>query len=129
VASETTPGADIDASHVGQLGNVLVDNRGFTLYIFEPDAQSTSTCTGDCAIAWPPVVLPSDQSAPTAGATVQANLLGTTKRPDGGERVTYNGWPLYRWTGDTHAGQDTGEGLNSLGGLWYAISPKGDVVK
>ncbi len=127
----TTPssGAEVGATQVGQLGTVLVNDKGFTLYVFQPDKQSAPTCTGNCAVAWPPVVLPPGQSAPTGGSNVQSSLLGTVKRADGSEQVTYNGWPLYRWTGDTKPGQATGEGLNSLGGLWYAISPQGNVVK
>jgi len=43
-------------------------------------------------------------------------------------QVTYNGWPLYTWTGDAQAGQATGQGIYNLGGLWYVISPDGNPV-
>src|SRR6186997_2840402 len=38
------------------LGRVLVDAQGKTLYIWAHDKSSTSTCNGDCAGYWPPLV-------------------------------------------------------------------------
>lgn len=124
------PAYEITTAQLGGLGTVLVNGKGFTLYIYVPDSQSSqSRCTGICAGSWPPVELPAGvTSAPEAGE-VRANLLGTTSRPGGGTQVTYNGWPLYTWTGDSAPGQATGQGIYNLGGLWYVIRPDGSLVR
>ena len=127
--SATGPSYEVSTASVGGVGNVLVDGQGFTLYLFEPDHRSASTCYESCAQAWPPVVLPAGVPAPRAGAGVRADLLGTAPRQGGAEQVTYGGWPLYRWVGDTRAGVATGQARNNLGGCWYVLSVDGDAVK
>jgi predicted lipoprotein with Yx(FWY)xxD motif len=108
------------------LGEILVNGQGFTLYMFEPDARSgNSTCYGECENLWPPLLLVDGVKAPMAGAGVDASLLGTSARRNEPEQITYNGWPLYRWSGDTQPGELTGQGLNNAGGLWYVLSPQG----
>jgi len=112
------------------LGTILTDGEGYTLYLFLPDNQSgRSSCTGFCATAWPPLVLPSGIEAPLAGPGVKASLLRTTIRPDGSVQITYNGWPLYLWSQDTAPGQATGQGVTNLGGLWYVESPEGNPIR
>jgi predicted lipoprotein with Yx(FWY)xxD motif len=69
-----------------------------------------------------------DSSDRAAGAGVNASLLGTTVRsgdPDDLEQITYNGWPLYLWHGDSQPGEASGQGLNDTGGLWYVLDPNG----
>jgi predicted lipoprotein with Yx(FWY)xxD motif len=111
---------------VAGLGTVLVNGEGFTLYMFEPDKQSnSSTCYGECENLWPPVLLVDGVKAPLAGAGVNASLLGTTVRTGGIKQITYNGWPLYLWHGDSQPGEATGQGLNDSGGLWYVLDPDG----
>lgn len=112
---------------ISGLGQVLTDSDGKTLYIFEPDAHAKVTCTGTCAATWPPMTLPAGQKASaTAGAT--SSMLGGDPNPDGGTVVTYAGWPLYTYVADSAAGQATGQGINSYGGLWYVMSPSGTVI-
>ncbi len=116
----------VTTAFVAGLGTVLVNGEGFTLYMFEPDEQSgSSTCYGECENLWPPVLLVDGVKAPVAGAGVNASLLGTTVRTGGIEQITYNGWPLYLWHGDSQPGQATGQGLNDSGGLWYVLDPDG----
>ena len=115
--------------NVGGLGQVLVTGQGLTLYLFEPDHQSRSTCAGLCAVQWPPLILPKGIPAPIAGPGIKASLLGTSRRGDGTIQITYNGWPLYRWLPDLHPGQATGQGLHNLGGLWYVMDAAGSAVK
>lgn len=119
----------VTTGSVPGLGTVLVNGEGFTLYMFEPDRQSgRSTCYGECENLWPPVLLVDGVKAPEAGAGVNASLLGTTVRtgdPDDLEQITYNGWPLYLWHGDSQPGEATGQGLNDSGGLWYVLDPDG----
>jgi predicted lipoprotein with Yx(FWY)xxD motif len=123
------PSYQIMTRHVDGLGTIVVNGKGLTLYLFVPDDHSShSTCSGICAAAWPPLLLPSGISEPLAGDGIDRALLGTTNRKDGGVQITYNGWPLYRWPNDTSPGDATGQGLNNLGGLWYVVSPQGNPI-
>ena len=116
----------VTTGSVAGLGTVLVNGEGFTLYMFEPDKQSgSSACYGECENLWPPVLLVDGVKAPLAGAGVNASLLGTTVRTGGIKQITYNGWPLYLWHGDSQPGLATGQGLDDSGGLWYVLDPDG----
>jgi predicted lipoprotein with Yx(FWY)xxD motif len=126
----TSPYYEVKTGSVSGLGTVLVNGQGLTLYMFVPDQQrGKSTCYHTCASGWPPLRLPTGVTIPIAGGQANPSLLGTATRKDGGQQVTYNGWPLYIWVGDTRPGQATGQGLDSLGGYWYVLSPKGQVIK
>ena len=107
------------------IGTVLVNSRGYALYMFEPDAQRQVTCTGLCAATWPPVKI-SAGARLVAGPGVRADLLGSDPDPSGGRVVTYNGWPLYTYTGDIQAGEDTGQGIDLNGGVWFLMRPSGE---
>jgi predicted lipoprotein with Yx(FWY)xxD motif len=108
------------------LGRVLVDGRGRTLYLFEPDEFGLSVCDGRCAAFWPPLLT---AGAPRAGVGAKAALLGTTKRKDGKLQVTYQGYPLYRFLKDTTAGQTTGQGVDAFGGEWYVLDAQGRKIE
>jgi predicted lipoprotein with Yx(FWY)xxD motif len=125
--ASSSGGVTISTATVSGLGTVLVNGQGKTLYIFEPDKHAKVTCTGGCAAIWPPAALTAGQKAVAAGG-VNAKLLGSDPNPSGGSVVTYNGWPLYTYVTDSSAGQATGQGINSSGGLWYVISPSGTVI-
>ena len=103
-------------------GMALVDEDGKALYLWEADKNGTSTCSGACAAAWPPVTT---SGAPVAGSGVDKALLGTVKRADGIEQVTYNGHPLYYYVGDTGPGTAKGQGSKDFGASWYVLSAKG----
>ena len=107
------------------LGDVLVNSQGRTLYLFQKDSGTKSACTGACAAAWPPLRA---NGKPTVGNGADASLVGTTRRSDGKPEVTYNGHPLYLFVKDQKAGDTNGEGVNAFGGSWYAVSPAGDQV-
>jgi predicted lipoprotein with Yx(FWY)xxD motif len=109
----------------GDLGKILVDARGRTLYMFQKDSGSTSTCFGKCAANWPPLDV---SGKPTEGSGANAELVGTTSRPGAKSQVTYNGHPLYLFAGDKNPGDTNGEGVNAFGGSWYALSSAGDQV-
>jgi predicted lipoprotein with Yx(FWY)xxD motif len=98
---------------------VVTDSKGLTLYSFAPDTSTTSKCNGACAGVWPPVKGPA-----TAGAGVTGKLA-TITRADGSTQATYNGHPLYTYTGDTAPGQANGNGLNLSGGVWHEIPAAG----
>jgi predicted lipoprotein with Yx(FWY)xxD motif len=104
------------------LGRILVDAQGRSLYLFEQDKGTASTCYGACASLWPPLTV---SGSPKAGAGIAASKLGTTKRKDGQAEVTYNGHPLYYYAGDRKPGDLTGEGLNQFGAPWDVLSTAG----
>jgi len=108
-----------------QLGRILVDGRGRTLYLFAKDRNGKSSCYGLCAGYWPALTT---KGRPTAISGARKTLLGTTRRRDGRLQVTYHGHPLYRFSGDSGAGQTSGEGLTDFGGGWWAVSPAGKKI-
>jgi predicted lipoprotein with Yx(FWY)xxD motif len=118
----------VEAKSLPRVGMVLVSSQGDTLYIFAPDNQRQVTCTAYCADTWPPVKLPSGATL-AAGSGVQQSQLGSDPDPAGGSVVTYNGWPLYTYTGDVQQGQATGQGINLNGGAWYVMRPSGKPVE
>lgn len=112
---------------VAGLGTVLVDGSGRTFYAFQPDRRRAVTCTGTCASVWHPFELAPAQALDSSPA-LEAALLGGVPDPEGGRVVTFAGWPLYTYAGDTRAGTANGQGLYSHGGRWYAISKSGALV-
>jgi predicted lipoprotein with Yx(FWY)xxD motif len=114
------------STKTSSLGTFLVDAKGRTLYLWDADKGSTSTCSGACAQAWPPLTA---TATPKAGGGVKASLLGTTKRSDGSREVTYAGHPLYTFAGDTQAGQTTGQGSNGFGAPWWVVTPAGKALQ
>jgi predicted lipoprotein with Yx(FWY)xxD motif len=127
-AQHTTSSAAVKTRRIKNLGVVLVNPKGRTLYIFVPDHHRHVTCTGTCASFWPPLKW-KGSGKPKAGGAAKSKLLGSDMNPSGGRVVTYNKWPLYTYVGDSAAGQATGQGLNNSGGKWYVISAKGKLVK
>jgi len=127
-ARATTPSSGGKASvklASTELGKVIVDAKGRTLYLFEADKGPMSACSGACASVWPPLTT---SGKPSAGAGVTASKLGTTKRSDGATEVTYNGHPLYTYAGDSAPGETSGQGLDDYGAEWYALSAGGDKI-
>ncbi len=114
--SGTTGGgmATIAMTKNPQLGPILTDSKGNTVYVFAKDSKGMSNCNGSCATLWPPVTT---SGKPTAGSGVLASKLGTTKRTDGSTQVTYGGRPLYTYTGDSSPGDVTGNGINTFGAV------------
>ena len=107
-----------------KLGKIIVDSKGNTLYYFEKDKQNggSSACSGACAQVWPPYTA---SGSPKGQNGASASMLGTLKRSDGTTQVTYNGWPLYTYTGDSKPGDTNGNNLDQFGAEWYALTPQG----
>jgi len=124
-AKPSAPAASVSLAST-KLGKILVDGQGKTLYLFEKDKSTSSTCDGACAGAWPPLTT---SGKPSAGTGVIASKLGTTKRNDGTTEVTYNGHPLYTYAGDGAPGQTSGQGLDDYGAEWYVLSRSGKTVE
>lgn len=107
------------------LGTILVDGRGRTLYLWVADKGGMSTCNGACAQAWPPVLT---KGKPKASSGVNAALLGTTTRADGKTEVTYKGHPLYTFVGDKAPGDTTGQGSDGFGAAWWVVGTDGNAI-
>jgi predicted lipoprotein with Yx(FWY)xxD motif len=103
----------------------LTDGSGRSLYLWTPDSNTMSMCSGACAAAWPPLTA---KGAPTAGTGVTPTDLGTIGRSGGTKQVTYAGHPLYYFAGDNGAGQTNGEGSNEFGAPWYLVAPSGQQI-
>lgn len=122
----TTTGGDdaeaMDGVHTTEtdLGTILADADGFTLYVFTVDTDGESTCYDDCADLWPPV--PGDSAIST---DLDASIFGTTTRTDGSEQLTVNGQPLYLYTPDANPGDITGQGV---GGVWFVVDSAGEMI-
>jgi len=111
--------ASVKVASVGSLGSVLVSKTGMTLYRYTPDGANKSVCTGGCAALWPPLTVPAGTTHAT-GAGVASADLGIIMRTDGTHQVTYKGMPLYTYTGDTKAGDASGQGV---AGTWFVVKP------
>ncbi|MEV5846692.1 hypothetical protein AB0M32_32470 [Streptomyces sp. NPDC051985] len=99
------------------MGAVVTDAQGFTLYRYGKDQVNMSMCTGSCAETWMPVMA----DGTPQGMGVQAKV-GVLTRDDGMKQITLAGWPLYRYMGDTKAGEMNGQGKD---GTWFAVTPAG----
>jgi predicted lipoprotein with Yx(FWY)xxD motif len=112
--------AVVHVATVGPLGTGLVTRSGLTLYRYTPDGTGKSVCDGTCASQWPPLVVPAGTSHPAPGPGLTSADLGVIVRSDGSHQVTFKGMPLYTYSGDTRAGEATGEGLDET---WYVVTP------
>jgi predicted lipoprotein with Yx(FWY)xxD motif len=106
------------STHSTTLGSVLVDSRGHTLYVFDLDHGTKSSCTGACTASWHAFLT---SSKPVALHGVAASKLGMAKRAGGKSQVTFMGHPLYFYVGDTKAGNVRGAAIAH----WAAFSPTG----
>lgn len=104
----------------GQLGEIVVDDKGRTLYRFDNDTNdpAATNCVDDCAKNWPPVL--AGEKVNVDG--IDSELVGTVDRPDGSQQVTLKGWPLYRFADDKQPGDILGQGVE---GVWFVAAPNG----
>jgi predicted lipoprotein with Yx(FWY)xxD motif len=117
--------ATIGLANEGNLGKILINSQGRSLYLFQKDMGTKSECAGACAAAWPPLRA---TGKPVVGTALSASKIGTTARSDGKPQVTYNGHPLYLYSADQKPGDTNGQGLNVFGGGWFALSAAGNMV-
>ncbi|WP_406276606.1 SCO0930 family lipoprotein [Streptomyces sp. NBC_00191] len=103
-----------------ELGKVVTDSAGFTLYRFDKDTASPpkSNCEGECAKTWPVVAAGGASAAPG----VDPSLIGEVTRSDGTKQLTIGGWAMYRYAKDAKPGDAKGQGV---GGTWFASAPDG----
>ena len=145
-------GTHVNVRQSSEYGSYLTDSQGMTLYAFTADRQGVSdchsncaddtalpvstdgagrkpisNCYGGCANVWQPATA-SDGIA-MAGEQADPKLLGTSKRSDGTEQLTYNGMPLYRFAKDQSAGDVSGQDIAAYGGEWYIVAPDGKKIE
>jgi predicted lipoprotein with Yx(FWY)xxD motif len=113
-ATATGTGTVLKTTTIGGT-TVLTNAKGFTLYSFAPDTPTASKCYGSCAVYWPPV------TGTAAASPGVSGRIGTIKRTDGSEQLTYNGHPLYTYIADTAPGQARGNNINLNGGVWHDV--------
>jgi predicted lipoprotein with Yx(FWY)xxD motif len=111
----------VDSSY----GRILSNRRGRALYLFTADSGKGSSCSGDCATAWPPYIV---KRTPAAGPGVKPGLIGTTRRSDGRLQATYAGHPVYFYEGDNQPGEVLCQGVNEFGGYWNVLGVNGKAV-
>jgi predicted lipoprotein with Yx(FWY)xxD motif len=126
-STSASTSVQVSTKSISGLGTVLVNAQGRTLYMFTPDNHAKVTCLSSCASIWPPAKLSSGQTASASGEA-KSSLLGSDSDPEGGEVVTYAGWPVYTYAADSAAGTANGQGVNADGGLWYVLSPSGKLI-
>ena len=95
---------------LGARADMVVDDKGMTLYTFDNDAGGVSACYDDCAAKWPPYMAAAG-AAMTEGWTM-------VDRTDGTKQWAYDGKPVYFFAGDKAKGDMAGDGL---GGVWHVI--------
>jgi predicted lipoprotein with Yx(FWY)xxD motif len=106
-----------------ELGQILVDGEGRTLYGFMNDTNGVPTCYDACAANWPALVVTGDI---TVGAGLDASDFMTVERTDGGMQVKVGDRPLYRFANDAAAGDTNGQGF---GGVWFVVGPDGELIQ
>jgi predicted lipoprotein with Yx(FWY)xxD motif len=114
--------AMINVATNATLGKILVGNNGMTLYIFTTDAPDKSNCTGQCLVAWPPLLT---LGKPVLGAGVDASMVGKVQLADGTWIVSYNHMPLYYFIKDKAAGDVLGQ---KVAGTWFVLGPDGKAI-
>jgi predicted lipoprotein with Yx(FWY)xxD motif len=80
------------------------------VYSYSKDSKGHSACTGTCALTWMPILT---TAAPQAGAGVSTGELGEIARSDGTKQLTFEGKPLYFYSGEVpQLNPATGNPLN-----------------
>lgn len=122
VAATGAGGAAVTVSD-NALGKIMTDAAGLTLYGFTNDSPGTSTCEGGCASAWPPVIVDASIDLNKLPASGSFSIID---RADGTKQLQAGKFPLYRFAGDTAAGETNGQGS---GGSWFVLAPDATMIK
>jgi predicted lipoprotein with Yx(FWY)xxD motif len=121
----STSGGTVIETASSSAGAVLTNGSGRSVYLWAKDTGNMSNCNGACAGAWPAVTT---TGSATASGGAKASDLGTITRSDGSKQVTYDGHPLYYFSGDSGPGAATGQGSDGFGAKWWLVAPTGSDV-
>jgi predicted lipoprotein with Yx(FWY)xxD motif len=124
-AGASSSGGTVITTAKSSGGTVLASSSGRAVYLWAKDTGDMSNCNGACAGAWPPVTT---TGTATASGGAQASDIGTITRSDGTKQVTYDGHPLYYFSGDSGPGAATGQGSDAFGAKWWLVAPTGSDV-
>ena len=111
------------ATASGKLGQIIVDGKGMTAYVWDKDTANSgvSACTGPCATLWPAITTTSATPTITGITGMVATITGV----NGGKQITINGLPIYAFSKDTKAGDTNGQGVLNI---WHVLSPAGEKI-
>ncbi|MGA8682737.1 MAG: hypothetical protein WB592_19845 [Acidimicrobiales bacterium] len=97
----------------------------FPVYSFSKDTAETTTCTGGCARAWPPVLT---SGTPGLASGLSSADVGTLSAAEG-TQVSYDGKPLYLFASEGLAltsgprATGNGNGIAVDGGTFSLVTP------
>ena len=100
----------------GNMVNVLMTNKGFAVYYYRADTMFKSTCTGQCADDWPPMLAPQGMTTVSSSMALPRQL--SVHQTPNGAQVFYDGHALYTYAADMQAGIATGRAQDML---WYLV--------
>ena len=103
-------------------GRVLGNAKHLSLYVLSSEQGTKQVCTGKCLKLWPPVLVGAKVKAVSLGAGVTGHV-GLVARSATTKQVTFNGYPLFGFAGDTGPHQSRGEGIKAFGGTWTLVRP------
>lgn len=124
MSASTAPAASPDAAIAsGKLGQIIVDGKGMTAYVWDKDTANSgvSACTGTCATLWSAITTTSATPTVTGITGTVATITGVS----GGKQITINGLPIYTFTKDTKPGDTNGQGVLNI---WHVLSPAGTKI-
>jgi predicted lipoprotein with Yx(FWY)xxD motif len=124
-SSASASGGTVIETASSSAGTFLTNGSGRAVYLWVKDTGDMSNCSGACAGAWPPVTT---TGSATASGGAKASDLGTITRSDGTKQVTYDGHPLYYFSGDSGPGTASGQGSDGFGAKWWLVAPTGSDV-
>jgi predicted lipoprotein with Yx(FWY)xxD motif len=124
-AAAGSSGSTVITTVSSSAGTFLANGSGHAVYLWTKDSNGMSACSGACAGAWPPVTT---TGPVTASGGAKSSDLGTITRSDGSKQVTYDGHPLYFFSGDSGPGMASGQGNDGFGAKWWLVSPSGSDV-
>jgi predicted lipoprotein with Yx(FWY)xxD motif len=124
-AAAGASGGTVITTAKSSAGTVLTTGSGRAVYLWVKDTGDMSNCDGACAGAWPPVTT---TATATASGGAMASDIGTITRSDGTKQVTYDGHPLYYFSGDSGPGTASGQGSDGFGAKWWLVAPTGSDV-
>ncbi|HEV8063672.1 MAG TPA: hypothetical protein VGP46_02515 [Acidimicrobiales bacterium] len=119
--ASTTTKTTVEENKIAKYGEVLANTTGRSLYVLSIESTGKLHCTSkDCVANWPPLLVAKDAKI-TTGAGVKGKVAHVVRGTKW--QVTFNGWPVYTFAGDSKAGQSNGEKVTAFGGTWYLVNP------
>ncbi|MFF2027054.1 COG4315 family predicted lipoprotein [Rhodococcus koreensis] len=118
------PGTPVLKMGPTTLGEVMVDEGGMTVYVYDKDevGSGASSCRDTCLQSWPPVTSVTEN--PTVQG-LQEVVIDTIPAADGTHQLTVNGRPVYRYKDDNEPGDAYGQ---AVGSVWWTLDSAGNPV-